>query len=84
MSKRVPYQKRPHQESKKGALSRNLKKSLKKRLIKNLHKKHKLTQTYTNLHKLYKKPHQESKEGVLSRNLIKSLKATNKASLRVY
>ena len=38
MSKKVPYQKRPHQESKKGALSRNLKKSLKKRLIKNLHK----------------------------------------------
>ena len=29
MSKKVPYQKRPHQESKKGALSRKLIKNLK-------------------------------------------------------
>ena len=36
--KKIPYQKKPYQESKKGALSRNLKKSLKRHLIKNLHK----------------------------------------------
>ena len=44
------------------ALSRNFNISLKRRLIKNLHKI------------LYKKPHQESKKGALSRNLIKNLK----------
>ena len=38
MSNKVPYQKKTYQESKKGALSRNLKKSLKRHLIKNLHK----------------------------------------------
>ena len=46
--KKIPYQKKPHQVSKKGALTRNLEKSLKSRLIKNLHKV------------LYKKLHQES------------------------
>ena len=30
MSNKVPYQKKPYQESKKGVLSRNLKKSLKR------------------------------------------------------
>ena len=50
MSKKDTLSKKPHQECKKGALSRNLKKSLKRRLIKNLHKI------------LYKKPHQESKK----------------------
>ena len=58
--------------SRNGASSRNLNKSLKRCLIKNLHKIH------------YKKPHHESKKSALSRNLIKNLKATNKASLRVY
>ena len=50
MSKKDTLSKKPHQEYKKGALSRNLKKSLKRRLIKNLHKI------------LYKKPHQKSKK----------------------
>ena len=63
----MPYHKTlkkiPYQESKKVALSRNLSKSLKRCLIKNLH----------NL--LYKKPHQESKKGALSKNLIKNLKS---------
>ena len=72
MSKKVTLSKKPHQESKKGALSRNLNKSLKRCLIKNLHKI------------LYKKPLYESEKGALSKNLIKNLKATNKASLRVY
>ena len=71
MSKKVTYQKKPHQEPKKYALSRNLNKSLEKYLIKNLPKI------------LYKKPYQESKTGALSRNLIYNLKATNKASLWV-
>ena len=59
-------------ELEKGALSRNLNKSPKRCLIKNLHKI------------LYKRPRQESKKSVLSRNLIKNLKTANKASLSVY
>ena len=72
MSKKYLIKKKPYQESKKGALSRNLNKSLKRCLIKNLQKI------------LHKKPHQKLKKGALSRTLIKNLKATNKASFRVY
>ena len=45
MSKKDTLSKKPHQESKKGALSRNLNKSLERCFINNLHKM------------LYKEPH---------------------------
>ena len=72
MSKKDTLSKNLIKNSKNGALSRNLNKSLKRCLIKNLCKI------------LYKKPHHQSEKGALSKNLIKNLKVTNKASLRVY
>ena len=69
--------KKPHHESKKGALSRNLSVKRCKNKCKKVHYEEFTQNTY-------KKPHHESKEGALSRNLTKNLKATNKASLRVY